>query len=209
MRATADFATNDEWHILKAETQYGPYTYEEMIRLMQQNLIFSFDYAWAPHLESWTALADLQEFSTDRLANLAEKNISGFHQRQHERVLCKLPVYVNDQQTLWEGQVENLSERGALIIMKNPALLPGNVVQIHFRSRTDQDLAFNCKAEVLTKRLVKQRIQHNTGIHYAVKFMEISNLGEKQIESFIMEFKTNAETPIESKRDHKQGAENE
>lgn len=202
-------ATNDEWHVLKAETQYGPYTYEEMIRLMQQNLIFSFDYAWAPHLETWTPLADLEEFSNDRLTILADVNSSVFNKRKHERILCKLPVYVNDQQTLWEGLVENLSECGALIIMKNPVLLPGNVVQIHFRSRSDQDLAFNCKAEILTKRLVKQRIQHDTGIHYAVKFMEISTTGEKQITSFMKEFKTQPKLETLKKSDHKQGAENE
>lgn len=198
-----EIATNDEWHVLKAETQYGPYTYQEMIRLLQQNLIYSFDYVWAPHIEAWTPMADLEEFSNDRLAILADKNNAAFNLRQHERILCKLPVYVNDQMTLWEGHVENLSERGALIIMKNPVLLPGNIIQIHFRSRSEKDLAFNCSAEILTKRLVKQRIQHNTGIHYAVKFVDTSAAGQAQINSFLKEFKT------ETKSDHKQGVDNE
>lgn len=203
MGLALEIATNNEWHVLKADTQYGPYTYEEMIRLMQQNLIFGFDYTWGPHLESWTQLSDLQEFSKDRLYNLAKQNDSVFNKRKSDRVTCDLPVYVNDQQTLWEGVVESLSDRGALVIMKNPVLLPGNIVQIHFRSRSEQDVAFNCKAEVLTKRLVKQRIQHNTGIHYAVKFLDTSPEGEKQLKSFIKEF----ETTLSS--DNKQGVENE
>lgn len=193
MGIALDIATSNEWHVLKGETQYGPYTYEEMIRMMQNNTVFSFDYVWSPHLESWTALADLAEFSPDRLRSLAEKNAgetdAGFNRRQHERVYCQLPVYVNDQQTLWEGTAENLSEGGALILMKNPVLLPGHIVHIHFRSRTNSELSFNCTAEILTKRLVKQRIQHDTGIHYAVKFLQKSPAGEKQIATLLTEFK--------------------
>lgn len=190
MGLALDIATNDEWHVLKGETQYGPYTYEEMIRMMQQNLIFGFDYAWGPHMESWTPLADLGEFSAERLAMLADKNQQVFNKRSHDRVLCKLPVYINDQQTLWDGVVENLSEGGALVMMKNPVLLPGNIVHIHFRSRSENDVAFNCTAEILTKRLVKHRIQHDTGIHYAVKFLSKTPVGDKQLKTFIQEFKT-------------------
>jgi hypothetical protein len=32
----------NEWHILKGETQYGPYTYEEMIGMSQNGLVFGF-----------------------------------------------------------------------------------------------------------------------------------------------------------------------
>jgi len=191
MGLALEISTSNEWHVLKGETQYGPYTYEEMIRMMQNKLVFSFDYVWSPHMESWTPMADLEEFSADRLARLVERNSNqeAFSRREHERVYCKLPVYVNDQQTLWEGMAENLSEGGSLILMKNPVLLPGHVVHVHFRSRNTNDVAFNCTAEILTKRLVKSRIQHDTGIHYAVKFLSISPSGGKQIETWIKEFK--------------------
>lgn len=193
MGLTIEVSTSNEWHILKGETQYGPYSYEEMLRMMQGKLIFGFDYVWSPHMESWTPLADLEEFSVDRLARLAEKNPDQevFSRRQHERVFCRLPVYVNDQHTLWTGVTENLSEGGALILMKNPILLPGNIVHVHFRSRNENDTAFNCTAEILTKRLVKNRIQHDTGIHYAVKFLSKSDFGDLQIQTWINEFKEN------------------
>ena len=191
MGLAIEVATSNEWHVLKGETQYGPYTYEEMIRMMQTNLVYGYDYAWSPHMEAWTPLADIEEFSADRLARLAEHNKSEeiFSQRAHDRVLCVLPCYVNDQQTLWEGTVENLSEGGALILMKNPVLLPGNIVHIHFRSRNEKDTAFNCTAEILTKRLVKTRIQHDTGIHYAVKFLSKTPVADKQIQTWLNEFR--------------------
>lgn len=191
MGLAIEVSTSNEWHILKGETQYGPYTYEEMIRMMQTKLVFGYDYAWSPHMEAWTQLAELEEFSADRLARLVDQNRTQevFSQRAHDRVLCVLPCYVNDQQTLWEGTVENLSEGGALILMKNPVLLPGNIVHIHFRSRNEKDTAFNCTAEILTKRLVKTRIQHDTGIHYAVKFLSKTAVGDQQIQTWINEFK--------------------
>jgi len=191
MGLATEVQTSNEWHVLKGETQYGPYTYEEMIRMMQESLVFGFDYVWAPHMEAWTPLADIEEFSAGRLAQLADKNKNEqvFSKREHERVYCKLPVYVNDQQTLWEGQVENLSEGGALVLMKNPVLLPGHIVHIHFRSRNEKDVAFNCTAQILTKRLVKSRIQHDTGIHYAVKFLSKSPAAGTQIDQWIKEFK--------------------
>ncbi len=191
MGLAIEFATSNEWHVLKGETQYGPYTYEEMIRMMQTNLIFGYDYGWSPHLDSWTPLVDLEEFSQDRLARLVEQNKGQevFSRRSHERVLCTLSCYVTDQQTLWEGNVENLSEGGALILMKNPTLLPGHIVNVHFRSRNDKETAFNVTAEILTKRLVKVRIQHDTGIHYAVKFISKTEAGEEQIKNWLNEFK--------------------
>lgn len=191
MGLAIEVSTSNEWHVLKGETQYGPYTYEEMIRMMQTNLIYGYDYVWSPHLESWTSASEIEEFSLDRLARLAEQNKEQevFSKRAHDRVLCTLPCYVTDQQTLWEGTVENLSEGGALILMKNPVLLPGNIVHVHFRSRNEKDTAFNCMAEVLTKRLVKVRIQHDTGIHYAVKFLSKTPVADQQIQTWINEFK--------------------
>lgn len=191
MGLALEVATSNEWHVLKGETQYGPYTYEDMIKMMQNNLVFSFDYIWAPHLDSWTSMGDLPEFSMDRLSRLAEKNETEevFNRRGHERVHCEIPCFVNDQQRLWDGQVQNLSEGGALIFMKNPVLLPGNVIHIHFRSRDNKEVAFNCTAEILTKRLTKQRIQHDTGIHYAVKFLTKSAVGDDRIKTLIKEFK--------------------
>ncbi|PIS11026.1 MAG: hypothetical protein COT73_06190 [Bdellovibrio sp. CG10_big_fil_rev_8_21_14_0_10_47_8] len=191
MSLSLNIATCDEWHILKGETQFGPYTYEEMIRMSQNGLVFAFDYVWGTHMETWTPLGELPEFSADRLAQLADKNKSqgAFNRREHERVNCHLSVFVNDQQSMWEGIAENLSEGGALILMKNPVLLPGNIINVHFRSRDEKDCAINCTAQILTKRLVKQRIQHDTGIHYAVKFLSRSPAGEEQIEKWIREFK--------------------
>lgn len=193
MNLAEKFHTSDEWHVLKGDVKYGPYTYAELIQMIQQNMVFNFDYVWAPHVDSWTSLADLPDFAPERMAQIVEQMAAEFKgkenpfsRRQHERILCKFPVFVNDNLRLWGGTCENLSEGGALIVMENPILLPGHIVSLHFRN-TGKAVPFNCTAEIINKRLSRQRLQHNSGIYYAVRFLQMSPDGEKQIKTWIKE----------------------
>lgn len=176
---------SNEWHVLKGEVQYGPYTYGEMIKMMQDKMLFGFDYVWAPHIEAWTAASELAEFSADRLTLLAQEQQEGFNRRSSPRVAVQLPVFCHDNAKLWTGVCENLSAGGALLLMENPALLPGHLVNVHYRGIKETDQAFNCTAEILSKRLTKQRIQHDTGIYYAVKFVQKTPGADSQIQSWI------------------------
>lgn len=197
-QTSIELQVSNEWHVLKGETQYGPYDYGQMIQMMQSNVLFDFDYVWSPHLEEWTHLAHLTEFSMDRISRIAEKNLlaPNFADRKHERKICKLPVFVSDTQQLWNGLCENISAGGALILIQNPLLLPGHNINIHFRTTETETLvdgithrmpsqSFNTKAEILSKRLTKQRIQHDTSIRYAVRFLQLSPVGEMQIQQWL------------------------
>ena len=186
MKLQLEIATPDEWHVLKGQTQYGPYSYAEVINMMQNKIVFGFDYAWSPHLETWTALSELPEFSAERLNRIAEKtkDTEVFLKRKHKRAQVQLPIYAHNNQQLWKGNIESLSEGGALLLLETPTLLPGDMILIHFK-KTDTGEAFNCQAEVLSKKLSKQKLQHNSNIHYAVKFLEPSSTGVKQIKEYV------------------------
>jgi hypothetical protein len=197
-----DIQTSNEWHVLKGDVKYGPYTYADVLKMMQENILFNFDYVWSPHLDSWTSIAELPEFTAERIAIVAQKNKpsgkdteknneSPFNNRKNERIMCKLPVFVNDNFRMWSGVAENLSEGGALILMENPILLPGHIVSVHFRN-VEGAIPFNCTAEVINKRLTKQRLQHNTGIYYAIRFLQVGKDGVGQIEKWIKEHNTKA-----------------
>ncbi len=187
MSLALEQTTSNEWHVLKGESKFGPYTYSDMIQMMQNKTLFNFDYVWSPHLESWTALAELPEFSVDRLSRVAESTPeeNGFSRRATERVSVSIPVLCHDNARMWKGTCENLSQGGALILMANPILLPGHLIYLHFRAKTSEETSFNCTAEILAKRLTKQRIQHDTGLHYAVKFLQILPAGQTQITSWV------------------------
>lgn len=192
MSLKLDIPTSNEWHVLKGEVQYGPYTYEEMIQMLQNKTLFGFDYVWSPHIDQWTPMSELAEFSVDRLNRLAEKSKDSdvFHRRKQERIMCSLKVLVHDSKRLWSGVAENLSVGGALILMENPLLLPGESVTIHFRANEKGETPFNCTAEILTKRLTKQKIQHDTNLFYAVRFTSVHKDGSKQIDQWIQKLKS-------------------
>lgn len=180
-----EIATCDEWFVLKGEEQFGPFSYSEMIGLMQNKFLFQFDYVWAAHLESWTSMSELTEFSVDRLSRLAEKSTDVFQKRKHPRVSVKQPVYIHNETQMWKGTVESLSQGGALILMENPVLLPGDDVHIHFKISEYLESSFNCDAQVLNKRMTQKRIQHDTSLHYAVKFTELTDGGNKELKKII------------------------
>lgn len=184
--------TPDEWHVLKGDQQYGPYSYSEMIQMLQQKVLHGYDYAWASHYETWAPLQELAEFTADRLHRVAEKNEddkSPFEKRKHLRIFVSRSVYCHDDERFWLGKIENLSRGGALILMENPTLIPGGFFHLHFRRESPTDHPFNTKAEILSKRLVRSKIRHDTKVHYAVRFDQITPEGQKQIERWVEEYK--------------------
>ena len=187
MSLKLEIATCNEWFVLKGEEQFGPFTYGEVIKLMQNKLVFQFDYMWAVHLESWTSLSELPEFSADRLNRLVEssKDTTVFEKRRHNRVQLKQPVYVHNEAQMWKGSIESLSEGGALILMENPVLLPGDSIHIHFKISEHTDKSFNCDALILNKKMTDKRIQHDTSLHYAVQFTELTDNGNKELKKII------------------------
>lgn len=189
MKLNVDVATANEWHVLKGETQYGPYSYEEVIQMTQQKLLYGFEYVWAPHLAAWTSMSELAEFSPDRLQRLIEKSpdADAFNRRKAPRVGVSIPVYCHDNAKFWKGSVENLSIGGCLVLMENPTLLPGDHINLHFRRQKVQQSAFNCTGEILTKRLIKQKIQFDTNIYYAVRFLTMNSIGRELIKTWVEE----------------------
>lgn len=187
MALILEIATPNEWHVLKGETQYGPYTYEEMLSMMQNKTLFSFDFVWSPHLEGSMTMTDLGEFSADRISRIVEKSKDNnvFSRRSTERAQCQFNVYIHNNIKFWTGTVESISTGGALILMENPLLLPGDQITIHFKRLSESTESFNAKGEILSKRLTKQKIEHDSQLYYAVKFDALQPQGEKIIKDYI------------------------
>jgi hypothetical protein len=189
MILNTDIATSDEWHLIKGEHQYGPYTYAAMVQMKQNNLLFDFDFVWSPHMEQWTMVSDLAEFSIDRMSRLIEKSPSSevFKKRGHERISADLPCLVHDDNRMWKGRIQSLSEGGALVLIENPLFLPGDIITIHARKAGSLQTPFNCTAQILNKRLVKTKIHHDTALHYAVKFLNLTDIGTVEVSRLVAE----------------------
>jgi hypothetical protein len=178
-----EIQTSNEWHVLKGEHQFGPYTYEDMLKMKQNNVLFDFDYVWSPHMDQWSLVGDLSEFSVDRLHRLVEKapDSEVFNRRASPRLAVDFQVLVHNDSRMWKGRMQSISTGGALILMENPLILPGDVLSVHVRSGGRIRSGFNCTAQVLNKRLVKSRIQHDTALHYAVKFLNLTEIGQTEV----------------------------
>ena len=178
-----EISTSNEWHLLKGQEQFGPYTYEDMLRLKQNNTLFDFDYVWSPHMDQWTLVGDLAEFSVDRISRLNEKHQDSdvFTKRTRVRLNVELPLLCHNGGQLWNGQILSLSQGGAMILIENPLLLPGDEITLHVRAGMGMQSGFNCQAEVLNKRLTKSRIQHDSSLHYIVKFLDLTKVGTEQV----------------------------
>lgn len=168
----------NQWHVMKGETQHGPYTYEEVIKMIQEKVIFDFDYLWSAHLEKWTMMSDVEDFCSVQLKRVFEekKLTTAFLQRKHVRKPIELEIYAHNNMRLWGGHTESLSMGGALVLLSNPTLIPGDEIQIHFKKYN-----INCVAEILGKRPTKKKIRHDTAIYYTVKFLFLSSESEQKL----------------------------
>ncbi|MBX3035153.1 MAG: PilZ domain-containing protein [Bdellovibrionaceae bacterium] len=187
MNTTAQ-AVQNQWYILRGENKYGPFEYSAMIRMMQNNELYDYNFVWAPHLDSWTLVGELADFSKDRLARLIE-NADGmrgsFKDRACPRVDVQLPVYGHNGQIFFDGQSLSLSENGALLLLNSPLMLPGQELLIHFRSVTDALPAFNLRAEIVRKNFTRTRLNVKSGLHYAVRFTQVSEPGQHSIKKIV------------------------
>lgn len=187
MSLTKEFGTTDSWFILKGETKIGPYTYEGMISLLQKNLVYDFDYVWASHMDNWAPISNLPEFSQDRILRIFEKSnvYKIFSPRGKERVFVKIPIYAHNEKQMWRGEVTSISEGGALILMDNPLLLPEDNITVHFKSSFEAQRPFLCLCSILSKKYLKDRIEHDTQIRYVVRFIGQTESGKKEISRLI------------------------
>lgn len=176
--------TSNQWYILRGEMKYGPYDYRSLISMLQNAELFDYNYVWSAHLENWTLLGDLPDFSKDRLCRLIEtkEHVGGtFKDRTCPRLNLEVPVYAHNDHNMFDGQTLSVSENGALVLLNDPLLLPGQKILMTFRTSEANPQAFNVLCEIIRKNYSKQRLNVKSGLHYAVRFLKVQNPGSAQL----------------------------
>ncbi|MDG0817549.1 PilZ domain-containing protein [Bdellovibrio svalbardensis] len=182
--AQATVTKGQEWFILRGDMKYGPYEYRSLITMIQNGELYDYNFVWAPHLENWTLVGDLQDFSKDRLCRLIESkdHLAGsFKDRKVPRVDLTTPVYAHNDHSFFDGQTVSVSENGALVLLNDPLLLPGQKIMLHFRVSEVNSQSFNVLCEIVRKNYSKQRLNVKSGLHYAVRFLEVQGTGSEQL----------------------------
>ncbi|MGE4132585.1 MAG: GYF domain-containing protein [Bdellovibrionales bacterium] len=161
-----------EWFVLKGDHRFGPFEYAEIIRMLQQKVVYPFDFIWHAGLADWTRLTELPEFSTTSVKTLFEnggKKSELFVPRRFKRRQYSGRVIIHDNLTLWKGLGYEISKGGVGITMKNSLVIPGQQVFVHF-SAADGWPTFNAVCEVVSKKYVND----TTPIQYGLRFISLS-----------------------------------
>ncbi len=177
----------NEWFVLKNEDKLGPFSYTEMIQLLQESKLFPFDYVWTDGMDTWTPVADVEAYSPARLAKMmvSEEMQTAFAKRRFPRVDASLPVMVHNDDRFGSGLLQSLSVGGALVNVDLPTLLPQETVLVHCRGIEGMIEPFNFEFSISNKSWNRNRIQHKSKVSYAGSFVEISPLALAQIRLFI------------------------
>ncbi len=161
-----------EWFVLKGENRFGPFTYTDVVRMMQQKVVFPFDLIWHAGLENWRRLAELEDFHPDTIRSLfknSNKQQEVFAERKFKRKSFNGRVVVHDNLSLWKGESFEISKGGVGIRMSNSLVVPGQHVFVHFRQHEGWP-AFNAVCEVVSKKFVNDA----SPVQYGLRFLSMS-----------------------------------
>lgn len=176
-----------EWYVLKGENKFGPFAYPDLIKMLQQKVVFEFDFVWHPGLSAWKRIAELHAFEADKVKALKETlmpEISEvFFRRRHRRVNYNGTILIHDNKAVWKGHGVEISAGGAGVVMENSLLVPGQTLYLHFKPG-DGVPPFNAICEVVSKKYVDGIKEKNAPIHYGLKFTSISPNAQKFLQDY-------------------------
>jgi hypothetical protein len=167
-----------DWFILKGEHRFGPFEYSNIIQMLQQKIVFPFDWIWHAGLEGWHRVTELAEFQPETIRQqMGKKKNPIFTQRQFERQKVTGRVFVHDNITLWKGESFEISQGGIGVTLENHLITPGQTVTVHMK-RTGKLPAFNALCEVVSKKFEADK---SKPIEYGFKFLSISHDAQDEL----------------------------
>ena len=176
-----------DWFVLKGENKFGPFAYVDLIKMLQQKVVFEFDFVWHTDMSTWKRIAELPCFDHSAVKSLkdtAMPDISEvFFRRRHRRVAYNGTIIIHDNKSVWKGEGVEISSGGAGVVMDNAMLIPGQTLYLHFKPG-DGVPPFNAICEVVSKKFEEGVKDKTQPIRYGLKFTSVSPTAQKFIEEF-------------------------
>lgn len=174
------------WYILKQENNYGPFSQLEMIQMLQSKTLFEFDFIWRHGLDSWKRLAEIPDYSADRIKEIFETVKSQpsatdkeiFFRRKHARAQYGSSLLLHDRKKLYKGESFEISAGGAGFMAPEVEFDLEKQLYLHFKP-SDQVPAFNAICKVVNKN----------GSKYGVQFLHVSPAAKENISKFTTNLK--------------------
>jgi hypothetical protein len=177
-----------KWAIQKDEKQFGPFSYLEVIQMLQERTLQETDHISLAKVGRWQPVKDFEEFSTQKIRHLmstADRHIKEvFNRRRYPRAQFEGTLIVHDNKTVFRGQTFQISAGGAGLYIPSSALQPGQTLLLHFHPSMEVP-AFNAVAAVVSKVLPNHEAEVQLKpLRYGVKFTSISQNVKEKIYSY-------------------------
>lgn len=174
-----------EWFILKGENKFGPFSYTDVVKMMQEKVIFEFDFAWHADMPTWKRVAEVDVFKPEQIRKLKSSMMPEisevFFRRRHRRMNYNGTILVHDNRNVWKGKGVEISPGGAAVVMDNAGVQPGQTLYLHFKPCDDVP-AFNAVCEVVSKQYVEGQKDRVMPIRYSVKFTSVNANTQKHLQ---------------------------
>lgn len=174
-----------DWFVLKADNCFGPFSYFDMISMLQKKELHEFDFVWRDGLVTWKRIAEVSEFSVEEIKFIM--NVLGyseaFFRRRHRRVNYNAQILVHNNDDLFHGMSLEISAGGAGVVINSPQLHPGDKIKLHFKPGGELP-AFNARCEVVSKQFVDKVEGVNQPTKYGLKFIQIDSVIMKQLDQY-------------------------
>lgn len=173
------------WYVLKADNCFGPFSYFDMISMLQKKELHEFDFIWREGIVTWKRIAETPDFSDSEIKFIM--NVLGyseaFFRRKHKRVLYQAQILVHNNDDLFHGMSMEVSAGGAGVIINSPQLHVGDKIKLHFKPGGDLP-AFNARCEIVSKQFIDKVEGVNQPTRYGLKFIQIDSVIMKQLDQF-------------------------
>lgn len=172
-----------EWFVLKAENRYGPFSFVELVRMLQEKNLFEFDYIWNPSMAAWSRVSEVEEFKPEKIRGLKDSGMPEvqevFFRRRHARASYGASIIVHNNKKVWKGESLEISSGGAGIKIDNADLQPGQTLFLHFKPG-DGCPPFNAICTIVSKKSDK----NGPFPSYGVKFTSINRSIQAAIKDY-------------------------
>lgn len=188
-------SSDTTWFVLKDNRRLGPFGYFEVIRMIQENKVHSFDFIRRSSDKTWSQVADVSEFQQHSIKSLDDPDIKFdtplYSRRRYERHELNSRVFLNHQNlSLWANAIE-IGQGGMGIDTVYALLDVGHSFQIHLKY--DQSLNLNALVKVVSKRSWKNPLDNTFSFRYGLKFIKLDPKSKISLNQILDTFKPNKE----------------
>ena len=167
-----------EWYVLKDDNKYGPYTYKDMLNMLDEKFIYRYDFAWHSTLSNWRRIAELDAFGAETVNKLKDTYMpeltKTYFKRRHKRVNYGHSIMIHDNDKIWKGNSVQIGEGGVGVVMDKAHISPGQTLYLHFKPG-DGVPPFNATCEVVSKDPQQNLETKKLEVLYGMKFIHISS----------------------------------